>query len=132
MCQLFFQRRLTDLPALGRIQKPLQRVRDVNAAMQAFFRAWSAKSARRNAPRMLDQAALPWFAELNRGLRDTLDDRAFDARMAGTFAQLDRLALQIVRRATDEHPGLDGGSVLELLGADAVPGRESLLFPAAA
>jgi hypothetical protein len=131
MCQLFFQRRLTDLPALGRIQKPLARVRDVNAALQSFFRAWGAKSARRNPPRMLDQAALPWFAELNRGLRDTLDDRAFDARIAESFAQLDRLALQIVRRALAEHPDLDGRPVLELLGADAVPGDESMLFPAA-
>ena len=131
MCQLFFQRRLTDLPTLGRIQKPLARVRNVNAALQGFFRAWSAKSARRNPPCMLDQASLPWFAELNRGLRDTFDDRAFDARMAGAFAQLDRLALQIVGRAREAHPGLDGGPVLELLGADAVAGDESMLFPAA-
>jgi flavin-dependent dehydrogenase len=132
MCQLFFQRRLTDLPALGRIQKPLNRVRAVNVALQSFFRDWSAQSERRNPPRLLDQAALPWFAELNRGLRDTLDDAAFDARMAEGFAQLDRLAAQIVRRATAEHPALDGGPVLALLGADASPGRESMLFPESA
>ena len=131
MCQLFFQRRLTDLPALGRIQKPLNRVRAINVAMQSFFREWSAKSERRNPAVMLDQAALPWFAELNRGLRDTLDDRAFDVRMAEGFAQLDRLAAQIVERATAEHAGLDGGSLLVLLGADASTGGESMLFPEA-
>jgi hypothetical protein len=28
---------------------------------------------------MLDQASLPWFAELNRSLNDTLDDAQFRA-----------------------------------------------------
>ena len=50
-------------------------------AMQNFMREWSKLSARRNDAVLLDQAALPWFAELNRGLRDQLDEEAFRARI---------------------------------------------------
>ena len=45
---------------------------------------------------MLDQASLDWFAELNRGLRDELDDAGFKARMRETTAQLQALAAEIV------------------------------------
>ncbi len=45
------------------------------------MREWSKLSARRNDAVLLDQAALPWFAELNRGLRDELDEEAFRARV---------------------------------------------------
>jgi len=116
LCQLFFQRRLTDLAAIGRLQKPLAHARDLNAAMQAFFRAWSARSERRNPARMLDQASLPWFAELNRGLTDRLDDAAFPQRMAETFSQLDQLAADIARHACDAQPALDPRPLLDLLG----------------
>jgi hypothetical protein len=130
LCQLFFQRRLTDLAAFGRLQKPLAQARDLNAAMQALFRAWSARSARRNAARMLDQASLPWFAELNRGLTDRLDDAAFRERMAETLSQLDQLAADIVRQACGAHPALDAGPVLELLGDRVSPSATgSMLFP---
>ncbi|HUP07919.1 MAG TPA: FAD-dependent monooxygenase [Caldimonas sp.] len=116
LCQLFFQRRLTDLAAIGRLQKPLVSARDLNVGMQAFFRAWSARSDRRNPARLLDQASLPWFAELNRGLTDRLDDGAFDRRMAENFARLEALAVQIVARARADHrelasPAADGRQV---------------------
>ena len=137
MCQLFFQQRLTDLAAIGRMQKPLARAQRLNIEMQRFVRAWGERSARRNRAVMLDQASLPWFAELNRGLTDRLDDAAFEARMADMFEQLDALARQIVERASSEHPGLDAGAILAVLGeppATRSPSGPpvSMLFPALA
>ena len=132
MCQLFFQRRLADLPALARMQKPLAHAQRLNVEMQRFLRAWSALGDRRNPPQMLDQAGLPWFAELNRGLADDLDEAGFRQRMAETFDQLDALARQIVGRATAEHPSLDGSGVLDLIAPDAGRDATPLLFAEAA
>src|SRR5690606_33546401 len=92
LCQLFFQRRLTDLNGIGRLSEHLNHSRALNVAMQTFLREWSKLSARRNEAVLLDQAALPWFAELNRGLRDRLDDEAFRARMIEYTALLNSLA----------------------------------------
>ena len=73
--------------------------------MQKFLRAWGECSERRNPAQMLDQASLPWFAELNRGLTDTLDDAAFARRMGETFAQLSALAGQIVDQGDGDASG---------------------------
>jgi hypothetical protein len=64
---------------------------------------------------MLDQAALPWFAELNGSLNDTLDDAAFTARLRASVAQLRKLAGEILERARLAHPGLEGGALQALL-----------------
>jgi flavin-dependent dehydrogenase len=128
LCQLFFQGRLTDLAAIGRLQVPLARAERLNQAVQGFLRAWSGCSDRRNAARLLDQASLPWFAELNRGLTDTLDDAAFQRRMTASFAQLGTLAAQIVAQATAEHPGLDGRAVIALVDPRAGDATASMLF----
>ena len=128
LCQLFFQGRLTDLAAIGRLQRPLANAQALNVEMQKYLRAWGECSERRNAAEMLDQASLPWFAELNRGLADALDDAAFARRMEETFAQLSTLAVQIVERARAVHPTLDGGAVLVSVGAEAQREQASLLF----
>jgi len=83
--------------------------------VQAFFRAWSAFSEKRNPAVMLDQAALPWFAELNRSLNDTLDDAQFRARLRASTAQLNALAGETLARACAEHPALDGSALRALL-----------------
>ena len=132
LCQLFFQGRLTDLAAIGRLQKPLANAQALNVAMQTFLRAWGERSARRNPAVMLDQASLPWFAELNRGLGDSLDDDQFRQRMQDTFAELATLANQIVERGRREHPTLDGGAVEALIGAELHGDEASLLFSASA
>ena len=68
---------------------------------------------------MLDQSSLPWFAALNSGLRDVLDDAAFEARIRTNVEQLEALAAEI-----------------DALGAadanDTVRGEASLLFGMAA
>ncbi|WP_293776271.1 tryptophan 7-halogenase [uncultured Oxalicibacterium sp.] len=107
MCQLFFQNRLTDLVMMGRLQKRLMHMQQVNIAVQAFFRAWSGYSARRNPPQLLDQTAIDWFAELNRRLKDPLDsDAQFMQRMDDNLALLQHLVKAFIDRACSEHPVL--------------------------
>jgi hypothetical protein len=132
LCQLFFQRRLTDLANIGRLSEQLNHSRALNQAMQDFMREWSKLSDRRNDAVLLDQAALPWFAELNRGLRDQLDDESFRARMIEYTALLDSLATEIVDRACEQQPSLDGSEVRKLLSAIPATTVESLLFTQAA
>ncbi|HKZ72978.1 MAG TPA: tryptophan 7-halogenase, partial [Steroidobacteraceae bacterium] len=119
LCQLFFQHRLTDLAMLGRVRREMTAAMALNAAMQRFLREWSRVSAKRNAAVMLDQARLEWFAELNRGLRDALDDEAFRERLRETTTQLRDLAREIVERAVEQHPALDAAGVLALLAGAA-------------
>jgi hypothetical protein len=99
LCQFFFQRRLTDLPALSRLRRELAAVQALNLEVQEVLRSWSQAERPVNPPRMLDQAALPWFAELNRSLGDPLDDAAFDARMRRNAQLLQDLAAEIFARA---------------------------------
>jgi hypothetical protein len=80
---------------------------------------------------MLDQAALPWFAELNRGLRDELDEETFRARIQTHTALLNSLAMQIVERACGEFPSLDAAEIKRILG-DAEAKHPALLFARAA
>jgi flavin-dependent dehydrogenase len=121
LCQLFFQRRLTDVKMLSRVRDELNGSKVLNSAMQGFLRDWSARSERRNRPVLLDQARLDWFTELNRGLRDPLDDEGFKARIQHTTRQMRQLAREIVETATARHPGLDAGPVLSVL--DSAPGE---------
>ncbi len=106
LCQLFFQRRLTDVSMLARVAADLESCKKLNAEMQEFLRLWSQKTAGENAPVMLDQAELGWFAELNRGLRDELDETAFVRRIRQSTQWLHRLALEIVDIARARHPDL--------------------------
>jgi hypothetical protein len=131
LCQLFFQQRLTDVVSIGRLSAELTQCRALNFAMQRFLREWSTRSEKRNAAAMLDQAALPWFAELNRGLRDELDEEAFRERIKTHTELLNQLALQIVERACGEHPDLDATELRSLLGPLANDST-TLLFERAA
>ena len=135
LSQLFFQNRLADLAAMSRLRDELAHCQKLNIAVQDFMRAWSVVSKKRNPAVMLDQAALPWFAELNRGLMDTLDDAAFDARLQKSTGQLRSLAGEMLARACAEHPGLDGNALRALLDdvqcanpAVANPVPETMLF----
>ena len=131
LCQLFFQHRLTDVANISRLSKELNRCKALNVAMQAFMREWSQKSAKRNAPVMLDQVALPWFSELNRSLLDQLDDEGFRARIKQNTALLENLALQIVARARQQVPALDANGIGALLANFRVD-ETPLLFASAA
>ena len=132
LCQLFFQQRLTDRQAIGALSEPLQRARRLNDQVQETLRDWGA-AAGAQATRaadgavgpMLDQASLPWFAELNRGLNDVLDDDGFHRRIVDNVAQLESLAAEIVAMAAAD-AGADADD------AALVPERMSMLFGMAA
>jgi flavin-dependent dehydrogenase len=129
LCQLFFQRRLTDLTSMARLRDELTVTMALNDAMQPFLREWSKLSAKRNDALMLDQASLAWFAELNRGLRDELDDAAFKARIREMTTLLKSLAAEIVATALADHPRLDASAVTQLLGDTPPLASQRLLFP---
>ena len=128
MCPLFIQNRLTDLPTMGKLQGRLEQIEKLNIAVQLFMRAWSEVTGRdHNPPQLLDQASLGWFAEMNRGLTDKLDDAQFHALIHTSDTVLHELAAEIVAKATAQHPGLDAGGVLALLPAGVTP--RDRLFP---
>ncbi len=115
LSQIFFHDRLTDLALLGSLKDELQHCQRLNVAVQTLLRAWSASSEKRNVPQMLDHAALPWFAELNRSLTDTLDDAQFSERIHASVALLRQLALEIHARALACDPALGDGDLCALL-----------------
>jgi flavin-dependent dehydrogenase len=118
LAQFVFHNRLADLSSLAALRSELAQCQALNRAVQDFLRAWSVVSDKRNPAVMLDQAALPWFAELNRSLNDTLDAAGFVARIRASNAQLHTLAGQILGRARAEHPGLDTGALGRLVVPD--------------
>ncbi len=134
LCQLFFQRRLTDRAAITALSEPLHRARRLNASVQKTLNAWGAASGERRTEGgtrpgvMLDQASLPWFAELNRGLRDELDDAAFHRRIVDNVAQLEALAAEIAARAEADRASTASTASQAL----ASPAAASLLFGMAA
>jgi flavin-dependent dehydrogenase len=131
LCQLFFQRRLTDLTNISLLGSELQRSKELNEILQVFMREWSQRSAKRNAPVLLDQAALAWFAELNRGLRDELTEEQFRERIKQNVRLLESLAMQIASHALALVPDLDISPITKLIGEASVS-REPLLFSNAA
>jgi flavin-dependent dehydrogenase len=131
LAQMFFQQRMGDLQALAALRDELAQAQRLNEAVQGFLRAWGEVSARRNPAVMLDQAAMPWFAELNRSLTDTLDDAAYRQRLREATARLATLAQQIADRALAEHPQLDAAALHAAIAAagGARPGFGELLHP---
>jgi len=136
--QLFFHGRLANLAVLARLRSELAQCQRLNAAVQALLHDWSAYNAaegepRANPPVMLDQAALPWFAELNRSLTDTLDDAAFCSRIQDGARLLARLAAQLRQAAVEAVPGLDTAAMDTCLAGVTAPaghaaGDARLLF----
>jgi flavin-dependent dehydrogenase len=128
LCTLFFQRRLADVGSIGRLSAELNHCKALNSAMQDLLRRWSKVSAKRNPAVLLDQAALPWFAELNRALLDDLDDEAFRARIREYTALLNALAKEIVERALGQCPALDVAAVQSMLDKAIIAATPPLLF----
>ncbi len=115
LAQFVFHNRLTDLSSLAALRTELAQCQALNRAVQDFLRSWSQISRKRNPPVMLDQAAWPWFAELNRSLNDTLDAEGFAARIRGSHAQLHALAAEMLTQALASYPGLESGELGRLL-----------------
>jgi hypothetical protein len=129
LCQFFFQQRLTDVALFARLATPLADCEALNRDMQLLLRRAAGASIGANAASMIDQQKLPWFAELNRGLRDTLDTAALEQRIIESAAMLRVLAAEILARvrALGDTP-IDDLPVLSRL---ATNGEPSLLREAA-
>jgi flavin-dependent dehydrogenase len=106
LCQLFFQRKLTDVRLLGRVRGDLQTAQRLNDAAQPFLRRWSSVAGAENPACMLDQARLPWFSDLNASLKDRLDDEQFVARISASRTCMQNLASEIIARAAEQVAGL--------------------------
>ena len=98
MCQFFFQSRLTDIALFMRLAEPLSACEALNRDMQLVLREAAGTEIGDNPAQFVDQWDLDWFVELNRGLRDALDDAALEQRLREHMALLHRLALEIVER----------------------------------
>jgi hypothetical protein len=137
LAQFFFQRRLADLASFSVLRDELAHCQALNAEVQMVLRAWSASrpgTSVANPAAMLDQAALPWFADLNRSLLDRLDDAAFRNRIRASTRQMRALAAEISGRAEGN---ADSGALRRLLDAGASFGSDGdgasapMLFAAA-
>lgn len=106
LSQLFFQDRLTDLTSISILRPELSRCQELNVAVQAFLRRWSAMSRKENVATMIDQAGMPWFAELNASLNDTMEMSAFLDRIRASSHQLLDLAREMYERAVAAYPEL--------------------------
>ena len=76
LCQFFFQQKLTDVALFARLAEPLAACAALNTDIQLLLRRAAGTNVGTSSALMIDQCALPWFAELNRGLRDSLDETA--------------------------------------------------------
>jgi flavin-dependent dehydrogenase len=130
LAQLFFHSRLTDLASLSHLKSELATCQALNLAVQHHLRAWGQHSFKTNAPVMLDQAAVPWFAALNGSLHDTLDAAMFKQRLRDNTLRLRALACQLLERSCSEHPALDGTALQAAIHAAGGPvgGFEDMLF----
>jgi flavin-dependent dehydrogenase len=135
LSQFFFQRRLADLTAFADLRVELAHCQTLNREVQALLRDWSAARPLESVPnpaQMLDQAALPWFAELNKSLLDRLDDAAFRVRIRESTQLMRSLAAEIVERAEDSAhvaaPSLRRLLAVPVRGAAATPAAPPLLF----
>lgn len=127
LAQIYFQGRLTDLSAMSRLRDELALCQELNKAVQILLRVWSSQSRRRNPATMLDHAALPWFADLNRDLSIPLDDGGFLQRIQQSTLLLRQLAQETLERARLDAPDIDGTDLARLIG-DAPIGATALLF----
>jgi len=131
LAHMFCQGRIADLASMSHLKQVLADAQALNLAVQAFLRDWGRVSQRRNPAVMLDQASMPWFAELNANLAgNMLDDESFRAQLRQSCARLTALAQELLERGCGEHPRLDGSALAAAISAagGARPGFEPMLF----
>jgi flavin-dependent dehydrogenase len=132
LARLFFHGGLTDMETLTHLRNEMGPMQDLNLAMQNHVRALCQHSRKRNQRVLLDQASLPWFAELNRSMADKIDNAEFGLRLKASAVRLRELATEILDRSTLEYPLMDGSALRTAIDTAGGPvrGGTSLLFPA--
>lgn len=103
---------------MARMRTKLATIQNLNNEMQRYFRQWNQLSAKRNPAQMLDQARLPWFAKLNKELRDVLSTEEFLRRIDQQLLQLHAVAAEIVIESQRDYPMLNAQAVLDLIDTD--------------
>ena len=117
LAPLFFGQRLTAIMLLGRLRDAFAEGRALNLAMQALLREWGERNTGPLRPdrRFLNQWSIDWFHEMNRGLNDTLDDEAFEARLRANVVRMRWLAAEMLHEARRDHPAIDDHGLDALL-----------------
>ena len=100
LCQFFFQNRLTDVALFTRLAEPLAKCEQLNRDVQTLLREAAGNSAGKGDAAWIDQQRLPWFSELNRGLRDVLSAQELEQRVRDNAAMLESLAAEIFIRVS--------------------------------
>lgn len=132
LAPLYFANHQARLSVLGALRPQFAASSALNLAMQALLRDWGARNAARGGTlqphdgRLLDQARIPWFHELNRQLNDVVDDAAFIARTRRDVEQMHALAAELLARARMEHPDIADHGLAALLGERRAPGTPLL------
>ncbi len=129
LCPLYFQGRLTDVVRMAKLSPRLDRSQVLNRAVQSLLRRWAAATPGANPKRLIDQAGMPWFVEMNRGLTDRLDDAGFDAAIDLALARLEQLAGELIDRVRQVAPGVDVTEVSALLTVPSPTSGAPLLTP---
>ncbi len=121
LAPLFCGGRIADLTVMARLKVELARAKNLNVLMQEFLRRWheACDPLSEEAPRLLDQSALPWFAELNCQLAEQSDTPTFLKRMRVNIARLEMLAREMHEQARKQ-VDLPEGMALDGLLAEAV------------
>jgi len=107
LCPLAIGKRLTDLSLLSELRPQLEGAQALNRTMQAFFRLWHEAREPQNPRAWLDQHELRWFARLNSGLHDQLDDDGARARLRENVELLYALAGSVADCAAAQCASLD-------------------------
>lgn len=127
LAPLYFAGHQARLPVLGALRPQFAQAAALNLAVQALLRDWGARNAARGEAlqprdaRLLDQARIPWFHELNRQLADAVDEPAFIARTQRDVELMHALAAELLDRARGEHPGIADHGLAALLGDRRAP-----------
>ena len=134
LAKFYYHRGMTDLVALSHLRDEMGGMQQLNMAVQNFVREMCAHSRKRNHAVLLDQAAVPWFVELNRSLADRLDAAGFRAALRAAGVQMRQLATEILDCAAADHPRLDGSALRQAIerAGGALRGGPRMMFPALA
>ncbi len=97
---------LTDLEALVRVRRDLERAVVLNRSMQEYFRAWHEVDEPPTVNAFLNQSANVGLIGLNRALLETRRGEEFDATLRSNLKLLEGVAAEIVVRAGKSNPGL--------------------------
>lgn len=122
LAPLYFAGFQSSLGVLGALRAQFTQASALNVGMQGLLREWGERNRAQGATasldeRLLDQYRIDWFYELNRQLRDAVDEAAFIERTRRDVELLCNLAVELLQRARLEHPDIGSHGLTELLGA---------------